>query len=317
MWRYILKRLLLMIPIIIGVTILIFTIMYFVPGDPASQILGQNATQEEIAAKRAELGLDQPYLVRLFDYCKRLYTRFDFGTSYMTGRNIGNELLSRLPRTAAMCAVCIAIAMIFGIILGVNAAVHQGGFWDNFSMIIALLGVSIPVFWGAMLLVLFFSLHLKLLPAVGYTSVKHYIMPCIANCFSSLAMQARQTRSSMLEVIRSDFLTTARSKGLPESQVIFGHALPNALIPVLTIAGSNFGKMLGSTVVIETIFSIPGIGGYMIQGVYDRDYPVVMGSVIFLAVLFSLIMLLVDLLYAAVDPRIKAQYFKKGVKKTA
>lgn len=314
MWRYILKRLLLMIPIILGVTFLIFTIMYFVPGDPAAMILGQNATEEELIAKRIELGLDKGYFPRLFDYLKNFILHFDFGNSYLNGQSIYHELFSRLPRTLAMCAACIGIAMLVGIPLGVNAAVHHGGAWDTISMVIALIGVSMPTFWVALLLILLFSLKLGWLPSVGYTEVKHYILPCIANSFSSLAMQARQTRSSMLEVIRSDFVTTARAKGLSERQVVFGHALPNALIPVLTVAGSNFGKMLGGTVVIETIFSIPGIGSYMINGVTGRDYPVVMGSVIFLAIMFSLIMLLVDLLYAAVDPRIKSQYFRKKVK---
>ena len=314
MWRYILKRLLLMIPIILGVTFLIFTIMYFVPGDPAAMILGQNATEEELIAKRIELGLDKGYFVRLFEYLKSFILHFDFGNSYLNGQSISHELFSRLPRTLGMCAACIGIAMLVGIPLGVNAAVHHGGAWDTISMVIALIGVSMPTFWVALLLILLFALKLGWLPSVGYTEVKHYILPCIANSFSSLAMQARQTRSSMLEVIRSDFVTTARAKGLSERQVVFGHALPNALIPVLTVAGSNFGKMLGGTVVIETIFSIPGIGSYMIGGVTGRDYPVVMGSVIFLAIMFSLIMLLVDLLYAAVDPRIKSQYFRKKVK---
>lgn len=316
MWRYIIKRLLWMIPIIVGVTFLIFTIMYNVPGDPAAMILGDNATEEELEAKREELGLNDPYLTRLLDYMESVFLHFDFGKSYLTGRSIGADLLSRLPRTMLMCAACIGIAMIIGIPLGVNAAVHHGGPWDTISMVIALAGVSMPTFWVALLLILVFSLHLGWLPSVGYTQPIHYILPCIANSFSSMAMQARQTRSSMLEVIRSDFVTTARAKGLSQRKVIFGHALPNALIPVLTVAGSNFGKMLGGTVVIETIFSIPGIGGYMITGVHGRDYPVVMGSVIFLAIMFSLIMLLVDLLYAMVDPRIRSQYFsKKKVKR--
>lgn len=316
MWRYIIKRLLWMIPIIVGVTFLIFTIMYNVPGDPAAMILGDNATEEELEAKREELGLNDPYLTRLLDYMESVFLHFDFGKSYLTGRSIGADLLSRLPRTMLMCAACIGIAMIIGIPLGVNAAVHHGGPWDTISMVIALAGVSMPTFWVALLLILVFSLHLGWLPSVGYTQPIHYILPCIANSFSSMAMQAHQTRSSMLEVIRSDFVTTARAKGLSQRKVIFGHALPNALIPVLTVAGSNFGKMLGGTVVIETIFSIPGIGGYMITGVHGRDYPVVMGSVIFLAIMFSLIMLLVDLLYAMVDPRIRSQYFsKKKVKR--
>ena len=316
MWRYILKRLLWMIPIVVGVTILIFTIMYNVPGDPAAIILGADASAEELEAKREELGLNDGYVTRLLNYMEDLFLHFDFGKSYITGRSIGADLLSRLPRTLAMCAACIGIAMLIGIPLGVNAAVHHGGFWDSASMVIALAGVSMPTFWVALLLVLLFSLHLGWLPSVGYTEPIHYVLPCIANSFSSMAMQARQTRSSMLEVIRSDFVTTARAKGLSERKVIFGHALPNALIPVLTVAGSNFGKMLGGTVVIETIFSIPGIGGYMIDGVHSRDYPVVTGSVIFLAAMFSVIMLLIDLLYAVVDPRIRSQYFSgKKVKK--
>lgn len=316
MWRYIIKRLLWMIPIIVGVTFLIFTIMYNVPGDPAAMILGDSATEEELEAKREELGLNDSYVTRLIDYMESVFLHFDFGKSYLTGRSIGADLLSRLPRTMLMCAACIGIAMVIGIPLGVNAAVHHGGAWDTISMVLALVGVSMPTFWVALLLILIFSLNLGWLPSVGYTEPIHYILPCIANSFSSMAMQARQTRSSMLEVIRSDFVTTARAKGLSQSKVIFGHALPNALIPVLTVAGSNFGKMLGGTVVIETIFSIPGIGGYMITGVHGRDYPVVMGSVIFLAIMFSLIMLLVDLLYAMVDPRIRSQYFsKKKVKK--
>ncbi len=308
MWKYVLKRLLWMIPIILGVTVLIFTIMYNVPGDPAAMILGESATAEELAAKRAELGLDQPYLVRLLDYMKSVFIDFDFGESYLTGQSVSKELLSRLPRTMGMCAACILIATCIGIPLGINAAVHHGGAWDTISMVIALAGVSMPTFWVALLLIMLFSLKLGWLPSVGYTSIENYILPCIANSFSSMAMQARQTRSSMLEVIRSDYITTARAKGLSEKKVIRQHALPNALIPVLTVIGSNFGKMLGGTVVIETIFSIPGIGSYMISGVNGRDYPVVMGSVIFLAILFSIIMLIVDLLYAAVDPRIKAQY---------
>jgi len=314
MLRYVLIRLLWMIPIILGVTILIFSIMYFVPGDPAATILGPSATEIELEAKREELGLNDSYIVRLVNYIKDVFLRFDFGKSYLTNRSISSELISRFPRTILMCLVCIMIAMLLGVPLGVNAAVHQNGPWDNISMVVALLGVSMPTFWVALLLVLVFALRLNWLPNVGYTSIRHYILPCIANSFSSLAMQARQTRSSMLEVIRSDYITTARAKGLSERKVIFVHTLPNAIIPVLTIAGTNFGKMLGGTVVVETIFSIPGIGSYMITGVNGRDYPVVQGSVVFLAIAFGLIMLLVDLLYAAVDPRIKSQYVGKKVK---
>lgn len=311
MWRYVIKRLLWMIPVILGVTVLIFTILYFVPGDPAQTILGSDATQEELFEKREELGLNDPYLVRLGRYIKDVYVNFNFGSSYISNQKITDELIARFPRTLVLCLASMVIAMLVGIPLGVNSAVHQGSIWDSASMLVALAGVSMPTFWVAQLLIMLFALKLELLPAVGHTTFAHYILPCVANAFNGLAMQARQMRSGMLEVIHSDYITTARAKGLSSSKVIFGHALPNALIPVITVAGTTFGKMLGSTVVIESVFSIPGIGSYMINGVNGRDYPVVQACVIFLAVMFSLIMLLVDLLYAVIDPRIKAQYARK------
>jgi peptide/nickel transport system permease protein len=300
-----------MIPVVIGVTILIFTILYFVPGDPAQTILGSDATQEELNAKRVELGLNDSYIVRLGNYLEDVYFHFDFGKSYISKQSISNELAERFPRTLVLCMASMVVAMLLGIPLGVNAAIRQGSVWDSGSVVLALAGVSMPTFWVAQLLVMLFALNLGLLPAVGYTSVAHYILPCVANAFNGLAMQARQTRSGMLEVVHSDYITTARAKGLSQRKVIFGHALPNALIPVITVAGTTFGKMLGSTVVIESVFSIPGIGSYMIHGINTRDYPVVQACVIFLAIMFSLIMLLVDLLYAAIDPRIKAQYAGK------
>jgi peptide/nickel transport system permease protein len=304
-----------MIPVILGVAILIFTIMYFVPGDPVTTILGSNATVGEIEAKKAELGLNQPYHIQLIQYLKNVFFKFDFGKSYISNTSISDEIASRFPRTLIICIACIIVAMIVGIPLGVNAAVHQGGAWDTVSMVLALLGVSMPAFWVALMLIILFSLKLNWLPSFGYTEVQHYILPVISNSFAGLAMQARQARSSMLEVIRSDYITTARAKGLSKPTVIFGHALPNALIPVITVAGTTFGKMLGGTIIIESVFSIPGIGGYMISGINGRDYPVVQGCVIFLAIMFSIIMLLVDLLYAAIDPRIKAQYAgRKGGK---
>ncbi len=315
MGRYVLKRLLWMIPVILGVTILIFTILYFVPGDPAQTILGSEATEEELEAKREELGLNDPYLVRLGRYLKDVYLEFDFGKSYISGQSISGELAVRFPRTLILCFCSMIFAMIVGIPLGMMAATRQGSIGDTASMLVALLGVSMPTFWVAQLLVLLFALKLRWLPAMGFDSFACYILPCVSNAFNGLAMMARQTRSGMLEVIHSDYITTARAKGLSERKVMFGHALPNAVIPVVTVAGTTFGKMLGSTVVIESVFSIPGVGGYMINGINGRDYPVVQACVIFLAVLFSIIMLLVDLMYAFIDPRIKAQYAGKRGRK--
>ena len=293
MGKYIGKRLLLMIPVVIGVAITIFTIMYFVPGDPAQIILGTSATEADLAAKRTELGLDQPYLVRLGTYLSDIFLHGNFGKSYINNTPITQELLGRLPRTLLLGVISIAIALLVGVPLGISAAVHQGSWMDNICMFIALVGVSMPTFWVALMLVILFALKLGWLPAMGIGGIQYYILPCIANSFGGIATQARQARSSMLEVIRSDYITTA---------------LPNALIPIVTVAGSNLAHMFGGSLIIEQVFSIPGIGTYMITAVNSRDYPVVEGCVIFLAITFSIMMLLVDLAYAYIDPRIKAQY---------
>ena len=308
MKKYILKRLLWMIPVILGVTIAIFTIMYFVPGDPAVIILGAEATEAELQSKREALGLNRPFLTQLGSYMKNVFLHFDFGTSYITNNSITKELLARLPRTALVGFVSMLLMLIVGIPLGITAAVHQNGIGDRLCMIIALAGVSVPSFWLGLLLVITFALNLGILPASGIGGFQYYILPCVASAFGGIAGLARQSRSSMLEVIRSDYVVTARAKGLSERSVIYGHALPNALIPIITVAGSHLAHIFGGSVVIENVFSIPGIGSYMVTAVNNRDYTVVTGSVIFLAVVFSLVMLLVDIVYAFVDPRIKAQY---------
>ncbi len=306
-----------MIPVILGVTIAIFTIMHFVPGDPAVIILGSEATEAELQSKREALGLTQPFFVQLASYMKSVFLHMDFGTSYITNNSITNELLARLPRTALVGFVSMVLMLLIGIPLGITAAVHQNGFGDRICMIIALAGVSVPSFWLGLLLVIVFALKLGWLPASGIGGFQFYVLPCLASAFGGIAGLARQSRSSMLEVIRSDYVTTARSKGLSERSVIYGHALPNALIPIITVAGSHLAHIFGGSVVIENVFSIPGIGSYMVTAVNNRDYTVVTGSVIFLAVVFSLVMLLVDVIYAFVDPRIKAQYVngkKKGAR---
>ncbi|NTV89234.1 MAG: ABC transporter permease [Clostridiales bacterium] len=311
MGRYIIKRLLWMIPVIIGVTILIFTIMYFTPGDPAAIILGSNATQADIALKRHQMGLDAPYIVRLLSYLRDVFLHFDFGTSYIQRTPVVNEMLQRLPHTVTIAVICIILQTIIGTPLGIIAAVNRNSWGDRIAMFIALFGVSIPSFWVGLMLVLVFSVKLGWLPAFGIGGIMFYILPCIANALPGIASQARQTRSSMLEVIRSDYITTARAKGLSERSVLFRHALPNALIPIITVLGNGFSMMLGGTIVIETVFAIPGIGTYMMNAINNRDYPVIQGSVVLLAIVFSLIMLLVDLIYAFVDPRIKGQYESK------
>ncbi len=311
MHKYILKRLLWMIPIILGVAVLVFTLMYFCPGDPAEIILGAGASDAEMEYLRTTMGLNDPFFIRLGRFLKDTFIRFDFGKSWTTNLSIAESIRERLPRTFALAVAIMALSVMIGIPLGVVAATHQNQWQDNMCMALALLGVSVPSFWLALLLIILFSIKLDLLPPMGIGGIEYYILPALAGCTGGIAALARQTRSSMLDVIRSDYITTARSKGIPEKKVIIRHALKNALIPIITIIGTQFGRLLGGTMILEAIFGIPGLGSYIVTGVNNRDYPVVMIGSIFLAVMFSLCMLGVDLVYAAVDPRIKAQYAKK------
>ena len=316
MSRYILKRLLWMITVMLGIAILIFSIMYICPGDPAASVLGTGATQVQIEQKREEMGLNEPYIVRLGIFLRDVFLRFDLGTSYMYGTPVITGLMERMRYTLVIAVLCMLLQIGIGTPLGIVAATHRNGWADRICMFIAMLGVSVPAFWLALMMVVAFSVKLGWLPAYGIGDIRYYIMPCLANCLAGVASQARQTRSSMLEVLRSDYITTAKAKGLAERDVLLKHALPNALIPIITIVGNGMGMMLGGTVVIENVFSIPGIGSYMTTAISSRDYPIVMGGVLMLGLIFSLIMLLVDIVYAFVDPRIKAQYEGKKRRRT-
>lgn len=318
MIKYIIKRLLMMIPILISVSILIFILMDFVPGDPARIALSNNTiiTEADLAAKRAQLGLDKPFLTRLLLYLKGIFFHLDFGTSYTYGTSTGAEIMSRFPTTLLLAFSCTLTMVVIGAPLGIRAAVKANTFEDKLSMFITLLGNCMPNFWLALMLVLVFSLRLGWLPSSGINSWKNYVLPIVAGSLSGVAAIARQTRASMLEVIRSDYVTTATAKGLSANQVIFGHALPNALIPVITICGQQFGFMMGGISVIEMIFSIPGIGSFLITSINQRDYPCVEGCIVYIAFCFSIMMLITDLIYAFVDPRIKAGYISKNKKRT-
>lgn len=312
MWKYVLKRLIMMIAVVLGVAILIFTIMYFTPGDPAQIILGSSATQEQIDLLHVNMGLDRPFFTQLGSFLYNAFIKFDLGSSYISGRGIMSEIMYRLPYTLLLAILVMILSTIVGVPLGIVAAVHQDGWQDTAAIAFSLLGVSVPGFWLALMMVLVFSTKLGLLPAYGIDGWTSYIMPVVSTALSGLAINARQTRSAMLDVIRSDFVTTAKAKGVSERNVIYKHALPNALIPIITVIGGSFAGSLGGTVIAESIFTIPGIGLYMTNAINNRDYPAVRGSVVILAIFFSLIMLLVDLIYAYVDPRIKAQYSGKG-----
>ncbi len=307
MGKYVLKRILLMIPVILGVTILVFSLMQLAPGDPAEVILGPTATAEQLHALREEMGLNDPYIVQLGRYLRNFFLKFDFGTSYVTNISIGKELISRFPYTLVFAVSGMILSLVIGIPLGVTAAVHQNSIVDYGSMTLALIGTSLPGFWFALVLILLFNAQLHLLPAYGVGGIEYWILPIVSTAFAGVTTMARQMRSGMLEVIHSDYITMAKAKGVKRGSVVYRHALPNALIPVITVASMSFGTSLGGTLIAETIFSIPGIGVYIVNAVNNRDYPAVEGGVILLAVTFSIIMLLTDLLIAAVDPRVKAQ----------
>ncbi len=311
---YILKRLLWTVLVVLGVTILIFTIMYFIPGDPAKLMMGPEATPAMIEAKRAALGLDDPYIVRLGSFLEGIFLHFDFGESWVYHTPVTDQLLQRFPRTLAITGICIFLQIFVGTPLGIIAAVRRNGITDRLSMFGAMFGISMPNFLIAMILILIFSVKLGWLPALGLGGIAAYILPSVANAFPGIATQARQTRSSMLDVIRSDYITTARAKGMSEMRILFRHALPNAMLPVITIVGNGIAMMLAGNIVIEKLFSIPGVGMYLVDAISQRDYNVVQSSVIFLALALALIMLLVDLMYAFIDPRVKAQFAGKKLK---
>ncbi|WP_079493011.1 ABC transporter permease [Maledivibacter halophilus] len=307
MYKYIFKRLLMIIPVILGITFIVFSIMSFSPGDPAKIILGDGATEEAVQQLRDELGLDDPFFVRYFNYVKNAL-KGDFGKSYRTNIPVYEEIFNRFPVTLRISFFSICIAAIVGIPIGIIAAVKRYSILDVSSMIFTLLLNSMPAFWLGLLLILFFSLKLDLLPATGVTSWVSYILPSIALSGRTTAVIARMTRSSMLEVIRKDYIRTARSKGASEKRIIWKHSLRNAMIPVVTLVGINFGILLGSTILIESVFAMPGVGSLLITAIRTKDTPIVLADIILLASCFSLINLTVDIIYGFIDPRIKSQY---------
>lgn len=316
MLRYVIRRVLITIPIIVGVAFLLFTLLYFTPGDPAQIILGSTATTEELESYREVLGINRPYIVQLGDYLYRLFIKFDLGKSWTGGTTIGYEIGLRLPRTVAISLYSILIGICTGIPMGVYAAVKQNGKFDKFVLVITSVLHCVPNYVFAMVLIMVFALNLNILPAYGIKDgIASYILPCASIFLGSFGGMARSMRTSMLEVIRSDYVMAARAQGIPRRSVYFLHALPNAMIPIITQLGGQFAGALGGTLILETIFSIPGMGLYIQGAISMRDIPVVMGSTIFLAIWFCLIMLVVDVIYAAIDPRIKAQYVAQAARR--
>ncbi|MGB6127553.1 MAG: nickel ABC transporter permease [Psychrilyobacter sp.] len=307
MHKYIFKRILLLIPVLLGVSFLVFSIMSFTPGDPAQLILGESAPKVQVLALREKMGLNDPFLMQ--------YGRFvlnavqgDFGRSYTSGREVFGEIFQRFPNTLILAIIGVIIAILIGIPVGIISATKQYSIMDSTSMIAALLGVAMPNFWLGLMLILFFSVGLGWLPSGGFGGWKSLILPSITLGTGAAAIITRMTRSSMLEVIRQDYIRTARAKGVSEKKVINKHALKNALIPVITVVGLQFGYLLGGAVLTETVYSWPGVGRMMVEAIRSKDTPVVLAAVLFLATTFSIVNLFVDILYGFVDPRVKSQY---------
>lgn len=308
MIRYILRRILFLIPVLIGVAFCVFTLLYLTPGDPARMILGDMATESAIQEFREKEGLNKPFLVQFGNYLYKAVTQGDIGRSYITKRPVMNEIMTAFPATLKLSAFAIIIAILIGLPCGILSAIKQYSIFDTVTMIFAMVGLSMPVFWLGLLLILYFSVYLRWLPSSGFDTFRAMILPSLALSAQSISMITRMTRSSMLEVVRADYIRTARSKGQKESVVIWVHALYNALIPVVTLCGLQFGHLLAGAILTESIFAIPGVGRLMVESIKARDYPMVQGGVLFVAIAFSVVNLLVDLLYAYIDPRIKAQY---------
>lgn len=307
MHKYIIKRLLLLIPVVLGVTFIVYFIMYLTPGDPAKISLGENAPEEQVEKKREEMGLNDPFIVQYFRFVKNAM-KGDFGRSYDTKKPVFDEVFSRFPATLKLTIAGIILAVLIGIPVGIISATKQYSAVDYSTMILALLGVSMPNFWLGLMLILLFSVKLGVLPSGGAGTLKHLILPAITLGTGVAAIITRMTRSSMLEVIRQDYIRTARAKGVPENVVINKHALKNALIPIVTVIGLQFGYLLGGAVLTETVFAWPGVGRLLVEAIKRKDTPTVLASVVFLSVTFSIVNLFVDILYAYLDPRIKSQY---------
>ncbi|HEV8230642.1 MAG TPA: ABC transporter permease [Candidatus Limnocylindria bacterium] len=304
MVRYVLRRLLLAVPVLLGVSLGVFLMVSFIPGDPATVIAGDTASAEQVARIRHELGLDESLPVQYLRFLERI-AHGSLGESTRTHREVLLEIADRFPYTLALALGAVALSTVAGITMGIFAAVNRGRMADHLTMGIAIVGLSVPTFWIALIGIIVFSLNLHWLPVTGARSPASYILPIVALSLHSAAVKARITRSSMLEVFGQDYLRTARAKGLRERLVIFRHALKNALIPISTIVGLQFGSLLGGAFIIETIFGWPGIGRLAVQAVFNRDFPLIQGTVLVGAVTYALVNLLVDLLYAWLDPRIR------------
>ena len=308
MIRYILKRMVLMVPIILALTFVVFFIMSLTPGDAAYAILGSEYTEENGAQLRAELGLDKPFFVRYFDYVIGLL-QGDMGLSYINKAPVVDQLKARFPNTLKVTLLSMAISVLIGLPIGVVTATKPNSFLSRMSLVVGMMGISIPGFWLGMLMILLFAVNLGWLPSSGVDEgIRSLILPSLTLGINFLASVMRTTRSSMMETVRTDYVRTARSKGLSERKVVFDHALGNALMPTITVVGVQVGTLLGGMVLTETVFAIPGTGRLLVEAINKRDMPTIMGTLVLLGACVAVCNLIVDVIYAYIDPRIKAQY---------
>lgn len=297
-----------LIPVLLGVTFIVFTLLQITPGDPAKAILGPTADAAAVAQLREEMGLNEPFLTQYGKFVYKLVFEQDMGRSYSSRQPVMSLIMQAFPATLKLAAFAVAIAVVIGIPLGIISAIKQYSIFDNTALILGLIGISMPVFWLGMLMILVFAARLKWFPSSGFSTFRHMVLPSIALSAQSVAVIMRMTRSSMLEVIRQDYIRTARAKGQTEAKVITKHALRNALMPIVTTVGLQFGALLGGAVLTESVFTIPGIGRMMVDAIRMKDFPLVQGAVLFIALAFSLVNLFVDILYAYINPRIRSQY---------
>lgn len=307
MLKYTIKRVLLIIPILLGVIFIVFTIMSLTPGDPGRLILGINAQPEAVAALNHELGFDRPFLVRFFSYLNDLL-HGDLGTSYRTSQPFATDLIIRLPVTFRVGFISMIISSIIGMSLGILAAVKQFTVWDSLTSTIALTFASVPAFFVGLAVVQIFAIRLHLLPPSGVSDWTGYILPIFTLTIGSIASIMRFTRTAMLEAVNQDYVRTARAKGCTERRVIWKHTLKNAMLPIITLLGSSFGTVLGGSIIVENVFNLPGLGNYILTAIRSKDIPIVLSSTVILAAFFCVVMVIVDLLYAVVDPRVRERY---------
>lgn len=317
MGKYILKRLLFLIPILLGVSAIIFTLKTFTPGDPARMILGNSATEEQVNAKREELGLNDHPVIQYVRYVKNIVTKLDFGQNYKTGENVLKEILPRLWTSAKITFVAVILGAIMGVVLGIISALRKYTWADSLVLVVSMIFQSVPEFVVALLLIMVFAVQLHVLPANGLDSWKGYVLPMLCIALSSIANYTRITRSSMLEVLSEDYIRTAKAKGQTEGNITKKHALRNALIPVAQSVGTHIGNAIGGGMVLETVFGIPGVGKYIVDGISSRNYPCVLGGALIIAILLTVINLIVDISFVLIDPRLKTTIISGGKSKAA